>query len=690
MTKRKAALKLVVESHIEEDMEEEDTRDGIEDDSDDEDYNPKHETKKAKSTMELEENPMTKALQKRDQIALRIRSALFAGRMALLNPTQNAIEGVHKFVLKADINASCGIPESDASRELKPYQISGINFLLLLHRLRVGGAFLADDMGLGKSAQTIAFLAVLKKMEGNAGPHLVIAPVTILEQWKEEFAKWCPSFKVVVYYRKGKEDFHKQYDLLVDKEGEPPATLFHILIVGYSIFEKKSAQMKEDRNFLRKWKWNCVIMDEGHLLKDTTSMRTKKLQEILQKAEQRIMLSGTLVQNDLPELWALLSLMMPDTFDAHEKKTLQEFLSMQDQSKDKALATNMKTLLEPFMMRRLKPEVSSQFQPKSNRVLKLDMADDQAQAYEDAKSKWKKHVELKKASEEEDDDSSRSQQIQNAAWIHHEVKSSFIYMRKISNHPLLVRRIYKEEDVQKLAKRFYDLGVFGDQCIEEQVYDKLLSSSDFDLHKLCEKYGGIPNGRGKLDNEVILSATKCQALAKLLAQLKKEGHRCLIFSQWTKILDILECVLSIHNYRFIRLDGSTDGETRQTLVSEYNENQDIFIFLISTKAGGLGLNLTGADTVIIHDVSFNPQSDRQAEDRCHRIGQSKPVTVYRLVTNDTVDRVIYKLAKKKLDLDATVLQTKYDEDEEEEEEIMKEILLEKNTLVNYCNFIENI
>ncbi|MBA0805582.1 hypothetical protein Gohar_005081 [Gossypium harknessii] len=158
----------------------------------------------------------------------------------------------------------------------------------------------------------------------------------------------------------------------------------------------------------------------------------------------------------------------------------------------------------------------------------------------------------------------------------------------------------------------------------------------------------------------MLSA-KCQALAKLLPSLKRSGHRVLIFSQWTSMLDILEWTLDVIGVTYKRLDGSSTQVTdRQTIVDDFNNDTSIFACLLSTRAGGQGLNLTGADTVIIHDMDFNPQIDRQAEDRCHRIGQIRPVTIYRLVTKGTVDENVYEIAKRKLTLDAAVLESGID------------------------------
>jgi SWI/SNF-related matrix-associated actin-dependent regulator 1 of chromatin subfamily A len=208
-----------------------------------------------------------------------------------------------------------------------------------------------------------------------------------------------------------------------------------------------------------------------------------------------------------------------------------------------------------------------------------------------------------------------------------------------------------------LAKKFHQLQVFGNECTVERVRDELMSYSDFSLHKMCLLYGGVPGGQGRLQECHALASAKCQALVKLLPQLRREGHRPLIFSQWTSMLDILEWALDVTGFRYTRLDGSTPVTERQTIVDEYNNNSDVFVFLLSTRAGGQGLNLIGADTVIIHDIDFNPQMDRQAEDRCHRIGQTKPVTIYRLVSKGTVDESIFNIAQQKLVLDAAILES---------------------------------
>lgn len=236
-----------------------------------------------------------------------------------------------------------------------------------------------------------------------------------------------------------------------------------------------------------------------------------------------------------------------------------------------------------------------------------------------------------------------------------QVSNYFTQFRKIANHPLLVRRIYTEDDVDSLARKLHPMGAFGFECTFERVKEELLTYSDFALHRISASYGGIGR-RGALTNSYALGSAKCQALSKLLPKLQREGHRALIFSQWTGMMDILEWALDVLGLDYTRLDGNTQVAERQNIIDNYNNDPEIFACLLSTRAGGQGLNLTGADTVIIHDMDFNPQMDRQAEDRCHRIGQTKPVTVYRLVTKGTVDENIYSIAKRKLTLDAAVLE----------------------------------
>ncbi|KAI8475302.1 MAG: P-loop containing nucleoside triphosphate hydrolase protein [Monoraphidium minutum] len=236
------------------------------------------------------------------------------------------------------------------------------------------------------------------------------------------------------------------------------------------------------------------------------------------------------------------------------------------------------------------------------------------------------------------------------------INNIFTHLRKIAQHPLLVRNNYTDAQVQEMAKIAAANNLFGGQCTVPRVTQEFMGYSDYQLHTFCTiNYGFL--GAYRLDPGCLLTSGKLQELDRLLRELKERGSRPLIFSQWTSVLDVMEWFLHERGMAFYRLDGSTNVTDRLSICDSFNApDSPAFAFLLSTRAGGQGLNLTGADTVILHDVDFNPQVDRQAEDRCHRLGQTRKVTVYRLVCDNTVDADIYAIQQRKLRLDAAVLE----------------------------------
>lgn len=241
-------------------------------------------------------------------------------------------------------------------------------------------------------------------------------------------------------------------------------------------------------------------------------------------------------------------------------------------------------------------------------------------------------------------------------------------MRKLANHPLLLRYHYTEDIVRKMAPRLARDPTYKEKN-EQYVFEDLMCMSDFQIHQLtlnhnCISSFGVPE-------HLILDSGKFQKLDEMLPRLKAGGHRVLVFSQFTMMLDILEPYLAARRHRYLRLDGSTAVTDRQDLIDQYN-SEDIFVFLLSTKAGGLGINLTAADTVIIHDIDFNPYNDKQAEDRCHRMGQTRPVTIYRLLSSGTIEEGIYQVAQEKLNLEKHV--TGADENEGTEQKNVVRLL----------------
>lgn len=547
-----------------------------------------------------------------------------------------------RIVTQEDISRACKSEDSNFKPLLKPYQIVGVNFLMLLNRKKIGGAILADEMGLGKTVQAATYLTLLKYWDNDPGPHLIVCPASVLENWERELKKWCPSFSVVMFHGAGRTMYSKELSSL-GKAGLPPP--FNVLLASYSLFERRSGQQKDDRRVLKRWQWSCVLMDEAHVLKDKNSYRWKNLMSVAKSARQRLMLTGTPLQNDLHELWSLLEFMMPDIFstgNADLKGTLN--------SQGDDLIVRIKTILGPFILRRLKSDVMQQLVPKIQRVEYVFMGESQSNSY-------KKIIDEYRAASQCMERFSGKKSSNFTILPKNQITNYFIQFRKVANHPLLVRRMYSDEHVITIAKDLYPKGVFGFECNLERVIEELRGYNDFEIHKLLVSYSSSDADIKILEDKDVFCSAKCKALAKLLPSLKSNGHKVLIFSQWTSVLDILEWTLDLIGVSYKRLDGSTQVTERQTIVDMFNNNPSIFACLLSTRAGGQGLNLIGADTVIIHDMDFNPQMDRQAEDRCHRIGQIKPVTVYRLVTKDTVDENIYEIAKRKLVLDAAVLES---------------------------------
>lgn len=243
------------------------------------------------------EDVVGKALQKCGKISMELKRELFGTAAAKCDSFVEVEEASSlRIVTQDDIDMACGEEDSDFKPILKPYQLVGVNFLLLLYRKKIGGAILADEMGLGKTIQAITYLTLLKHLEDDPGPHLIVCPASVLENWERELKKWCPAFTVIQYHGSARSSYSKDLSSL-SRTGQPPP--FNVILVCYSLFERHSAQQKDDRKILKRWCWSCVLMDEAHALKDKGSYRWKNLMSVARNANQRLMLTGTPLQNDL-------------------------------------------------------------------------------------------------------------------------------------------------------------------------------------------------------------------------------------------------------------------------------------------------------------------------------------------------------------------------------------------------------
>lgn len=517
----------------------------------------------------------------------------------------------------------------NSSLHLSPYQLIGLNWLSVLHKQDVNG-ILADEMGLGKTIQAIAFLAHLKQL-GEPTPHLVVVPSSTLENWMREFTLWCPSFHVLVYHGSQKDRRDLKYQII---EGE---SSFDILITTYNMVSGSG----EDRSLFKKVPFHYVIFDEAHMLKNMTSQRYTHLMKV--NAKRKVLLTGTPLQNNLVELMSLLTFVMPNMFGkkADQIKLMFSAASKNEEEQsrfERDRIEHAKKLMRPFLLRRLKKDVLQQLPTKHEEVRPCTMTPYQHACY----------VNLVAALSKEFKESNEAQS-----------SGMVMKLRRASNHPLLLRNHYNQEKLRTMSQVLLREPTYHDANVD-YIFQDMEVMSDFELHNLCCKFDVLHEY--KLDDEKIVDSGKFMELDSLLKEHQEKQNRVLIFSQFTMMLDILEVYLDIRGHKWLRLDGSTSVGDRQDLIDQFNEDDSILVFLLSTRAGGLGINLTSANVVIIHDLDFNPYNDKQAEDRCHRLGQQKDVFIIKLISKGTIDEGILAVAKEKLRLEKDITEETTNED----------------------------
>jgi len=518
--------------------------------------------------------------------------------------------------------------------KLAPYQLIGLNWFILMHNKNVNG-ILADEMGLGKTVQVIAFLAYLRESLRIHRHHLIIVPASTLDNWEREFDVWCPEIRILQYY--GNQEMRAQIRHYVSKHPED----VDVVLTTYNV-----AQNPEDRKLFKKIRFEYLIFDEAHMLKNMKSSRYQSLIKI--KSKRRILMTGTPLQNNLVELMSLLVFTMPRMFMSKisHVEALFSTASREEGGKtefEKERIEQAKKIMRPFVLRRLKDDVLKDLPKKSETVVKLPLTSSQSKLYQKLVDSFKREIRHHKEEILDDDSSFAIDADDNPK----KGAGMLMAMRKIANHPLLMLNHYTKDKLKKMAELMLREPTHRD-ANKDLIFEDMCVMHDYELHKLCSTYKSIE--KFKLPEEAILDSGKFRWLDKLLSELKKENRRCLMFSQFTMMLDIMEEYLKIRSYGYLRLDGSTKVSDRIELIDEFNDNDDVVVFLLSTKAGGLGINLTAASTVVIHDIDFNPYNDKQAEDRSHRMGQTKDVQVYKLIAETTIEEGMMDIATEKLRL----------------------------------------
>ncbi|XP_065008113.1 probable helicase CHR10 isoform X2 [Musa acuminata AAA Group] len=513
-----------------------------------------------------------------------------------------------KLVLSSDLCDEGGRPPDPADLRItatvKPHQIEGVSWLIRRYHLGVN-VILGDEMGLGKTLQAISFLSYLKIQSLSCGPFLVLCPLSVTDGWILEFTKFCPTLRVLLYVGEKKHRLglrRMMYENLQRKSSFLDDLPFDVLLTTYDI-------ALLDQNFLSQIPWHHVVIDEAQRLKNPYSVLYNVLEQKF-IMPRRLLLTGTPIQNNLTELWALMHFCMPSVFG-----TLEQFISTfkeagisskgSESDRVKRQFGILRYILRAFMLRRTKAVLIERgtltLPPLTEITVMAPLMPLQRKVY---MSILRKELQTLLS-------------ISLGSTSNQSLRNIVIQLRKACSHPYLFTGMEPEP---------YEEG------------EHLVQAS------------------GKL---IILDL--------LLQKLYAAGHRVLLFAQMTRTLDILQDFLELRKYTYERLDGSVRAEERFAAIRSFSkqpvkgdvihqDKQDVaFVFMISTRAGGVGLNLIAADTVIFYEQDWNPQVDKQALQRSHRIGQMNHVLSINLVTEHTIEEAIMRRAEKKLWLSNNVV-----------------------------------
>ena len=434
---------------------------------------------------------------------------------------------------------------------LRPYQQEGVNWLQFLREYQLNG-ILADDMGLGKTIQALAHLAIEKHQKRLTKPCLIVAPTSVITNWQLETQRFLPSLKVLVLHGKDRLEHYTELNH------------YDLIITTYPLITRDKIQLLKQDFYL-------IILDEAQFIKNIHAKVTQIVQQL--KADYRLCLTGTPLENHLGELWSIFHFLMPGLLGSIRVFN-QRYRIPIEKHQDQDAHARLTRLIKPFLLRRTKPEVIADLPKKTEIINTIELEGEQRDLYESI---------------------------------------------RLSLHEKVVRAIQAK-------------GIERSQII---ILDALLK-----LRQICCDPRLL-----KLDStKHITQSAKLKFLMEILPEMLDEGRRIIIFSQFTSMLALIEAELNAHNIKFVKLTGQT--QHRKAIIDRF-QNLEVPVFLISLKAGGTGLNLTAADTIIHYDPWWNPAVENQATDRAHRIGQTKAVFVYKLITHGTVEEKILMMQERK-------------------------------------------
>uniref|UniRef100_A0A8D0ADP1 Proliferation-associated SNF2-like protein n=1 Tax=Sander lucioperca TaxID=283035 RepID=A0A8D0ADP1_SANLU len=535
-------------------------------------------------------------------------------------------------------------PELFTGGVMRSYQIEGIEWLRMLWENGING-ILADEMGLGKTIQCIAHIAMMieKKV---LGPFLVVAPLSTVPNWINEFKRFTPEVSVLLYHGTQPE---RAKLLKQMRRPQGPLSMCPVVVTSFEI-------AMIDRKYLQRFQWKYLIVDEGHRIKNLNCRLVRELK--LLPTDNKLLLTGTPLQNNLAELWSLLNFLLPEVFDDLKSfeswfdiDTINEAESVVATEREQNILSMLHQILTPFLLRRLKSDVTLDVPPKKEIVVFAPLTAKQEAFYTAVVNKTiAKMLGKEKTEAPVALTSSGRPKRGNRRVINYEETDG----GEEFDEEKYLEALYKEQGER--PPPVLDVQSPLDAQINLKLQNILMLLKKCCNHPYLLEYPLDPATQEfKIDEQLVQSSGKFLILDRLLLALKKRGHKVLIFSQFTTILDLLMDYCYLRGFQYSRLDGNMSYPERDENMTKFAKDPEVFLFLLSTRAGGLGINLTTADTVIIFDSDWNPQADLQAQDRCHRIGQTKPVVVYRLVTANTIDQKILEKASAKRKLEQMVI-----------------------------------
>lgn len=500
----------------------------------------------------------------------------------------------HPTVPSGFTHAELRIP-GDIYQYLFDYQRTGVSWLAEL-RLKGVGGIVGDEMGLGKTIQIISYVASLHHSNKLHKPVLIVCPATVMKQWVQEFHRWWPAIRVSILHSSGsgmidiKKEMTREerlmeslYDTNIQFDEKLPVVaqkvLRRVVDKGHVLITTYTG-LQTYRNIIIPVQWELAVLDEGHKIRNPNTSITIWSKEI--RTPHRIILSGTPIQNNLTELWSLFDFVYPMRLGTLvDFKNQFEFPIKQGSYVN---ASNLQIQTATRCAETLKEAIS----PYLLQRYKVDVAAD-----------LPKKTEL------------------------------VIFCKLTPGQIRAYRRFLASDDVQAIwaGKRQALYGI--------DILRKICNHPDLQGHDTLQKTAGYNYGELERSGKMIV-------VKQFIEVWRKEGHKVLLFAQHRIMLDILEkFIKSLDGFNYLRMDGNTPIAKRQPMVDDFNRNPDLHIFLLTTKVGGLGVNLTGASRVIIYDPDWNPSTDVQARERAWRLGQKKEVKIVRLMTAGTIEEKIY-------------------------------------------------